>query len=513
MKAFKLEEATIHTDQIRDLELQRVSFSQLEKRLPNFSALRRLSIRKSRLQQLPHVLFNCSKLTTLILDDNYFRELPEAIGQLPHLHTLSISKNQLQYLPNALRTCITLRQLQVSGNLLEQWPDILARLPWLSTLDLSYNRISSLPGVLPDFPTLRRLDLSGNGLSSLPEKVHFPGLETLILRNNHLEIIPATWLVSPNLKHLDISGNPVKTLPELPRSLKSLNIAHCLTETFPEALFQLEPPIVAPHLSAQLQRQLNTFLKACRKMDISTVNRKALFQAYCEEETVLERFSRQELAQFLAIPLVNLQQLLISRLVTEGQFPESGMKVALLGKAEGYPGDWRAKIAKAAGINWAPISEAEWLVIGKSPYPLHLISAPETRFASLSAWWNKVFFESKQSAWTEARIAQLRRLLLSPDSGNFSLAVRLMQADGLPPILRDEGMFAWWTAVEPQAKKAIREQLARVLDPESCKILQLPWHARRRNSKDFIPWMCEKLENTPFNATVLRALLENDKSV
>jgi len=508
MKTFDLEEAAAHAHQIQDLELCRVGYTKLEKGLSNLPGLRRLSIQKSRLQKLPPSLFCCTKLTTLILDENKICELPEALARLQHLHTLSISNNELQAISEVLGCCATLRRLQLSGNKLKQWPAVLARLPWLSTLSLSFNHITSLPDTLPAFATLRHLDLSNNQLSSLPRAVHFPQLETLILRNNHLKHIPDSWLASTHLLHLDISENPIEVIPKLPKCLKYLKIAPIPLKSFPEALLQVDGPLEVPQLPAKLQQQLNAFLKVCQKVVVPLVHRKVLFDAYCGDEDGLNALSRQDWLQYLAIPLPGIQALLIRRLVVKHNFPDAGMGVALLGKKDGYPTDWQSKIAGASGTYWVDAGQADWLVIGKSPYRKMPAITPQTRFTTLSGWWSELFCRQEEVAWSFDQKEQLRRLLRSPHAGNQALATHLIQAGGLPVDLRNDAMFAWWTATSPNAKRAIYQQLARSLDPESAVILKLPWHARLRLVTDFVPWMFAMLENSPFCAETLLALLK-----
>lgn len=504
MKAYHLEEAVAHAGLVEELELSRVSYSALERTLPRLPALRRLTLRKSKLERLPAALFSCTALSWLALEQVRLKQLPEAIGQLQQLHTLSLVKNQLETLPASLADCINLRILRLSNNQLGHWPELTARLPWLAELDLAHNGITALPEVLPSCKALRLLDLRGNGLTALPEAAPFPALETLLLGGNQLTEIPISWLQLPRLRRLDLSGNPIHRLPPLPAGLRWINLRHCAPEGIPEAFLGMENLQGAPGIPAALEKKLRDFLAFALRSALPDTWRSPFFQAFCGETSAIAGFSPRELLPFLGAARGNFRELLHRQIKSE-KYPPRGSTVAVVGKAEGLYGDWRKMLSEASDIRWVSPEAAEWLALGRAPFHIPASLRADVRVADLGAWWYSLQSETRASP---PNPEPLRRLLLSADAGNLALAARLMQASTIPDELCTEVLYAWLTAPDPDVRRLFRQQLERSLAPEQKKVLRLPWNAQLRQHSNFKPWAIKVLENTVFSGPRLLELWE-----
>lgn len=507
MKAYHLEEAVAHAGQVVELDLIRPTYSAMEQVLPRLSVLRRLSLRKGKLERLPAALFSCSALSFLALEQVRLKHLPEAIGQLQQLHTLSLVKNQLEKLPASLANCINLRHLRLSGNQLGHWPELTSRLPWLSELDLSHNGICSLPEILPRCNALRHLDLSGNGMTSLPEAPPFPALETLLLGDNQLAEIPISWLQLPRLRRLDLSGNPIRQLPQLPAGLRWINLRHCAPAGLPEALLGMEMLEGAPGLPAEMQKKIRDFLAFSRRAALPEACKIAFFRAFCGEPSSIDGFSPRELLGFLDAARGAFRLVLLRQMMGKS-FPPHGAKVAIIGKVEGLPPDWRDRLSATAGIRWVLPEDAEWLLPGNPPFKIPELLRAEVQVADFAGWWHSLH---ATTAISPPNPELLRRLLLSADTGNLALAARLMQAGGLPGVLLTEVLFAWMTAPTPSIRQLLRRQLERSLSPEQRQILQKPWNAQLRHHSNFSHWAEKVLENSVFNVSRLLQLLEQQE--
>jgi hypothetical protein len=114
-------------------------------------------------------LWLCTRLETLILDNNLLTLLPPAVSRLRRLRCLSVARNRLRCVPPAVAT-----------------------LPLLTTLDVSHNRIESIESI-GGTGCIASIDADGNGdsggngsgnVSMLPSLASAASLRYLYLKGN-----------------------------------------------------------------------------------------------------------------------------------------------------------------------------------------------------------------------------------------------------------------------------------------------------------------------------------------
>ena len=115
----------------------------------------------------PSVVKAACEVTTLIelTLTGGLKTLPEDIAQLVDLRRLTLARNALVELPAAIGCMTKLTHLDCSQNKLRRVPEDICALPALEELDLEDNQLVELPAALADLPDLR-LNVRGNKLAT-----------------------------------------------------------------------------------------------------------------------------------------------------------------------------------------------------------------------------------------------------------------------------------------------------------------------------------------------------------
>ncbi|XP_027336638.1 disease resistance-like protein DSC1 [Abrus precatorius] len=137
--------------------------------------------------------------------------LDSTIGRLSKLEKLNLEGLQLKNLPNELCCLISLHELRISkcGSVInkEMLHDLCDRLRLLNVLHLKEcDKLFELPDNISELTFLHKVSLDGSSIERLPESIkHLPRLEILSLQN----------------------CRKLQFLPELPPLIKTLNVGNC----------------------------------------------------------------------------------------------------------------------------------------------------------------------------------------------------------------------------------------------------------------------------------------------
>ncbi|WVY98928.1 hypothetical protein V8G54_031079 [Vigna mungo] len=186
-------------------------------------------------------LQNMSSLTVLHLSNNNFDSVPSWLAMLKGLAVLDLEGNNLSHIQGSLASilgnCCHLQELYMSGNKIQG--DALGdSIPSgcisydLERLYMSYNELDRFPEWLKQFVNLQYLDLSENHINgSIPRTIgQLKKLVSLYLQSNKLSRnIPYSLVQLQNLQNLDINQNHLEGFIadiRLPKSLLYLNLTN-----------------------------------------------------------------------------------------------------------------------------------------------------------------------------------------------------------------------------------------------------------------------------------------------
>lgn len=216
---------------------------ELLKLIAEKTALRKLSLSKQSISELPPELFELTTLTELDLSDNNLTSLPAGIGNLVNLEVLNISRNKTTGLPKEIGNLKQLVELNADNNDLTSLPMQIGELTNLLTLRLSGNQLESLPKEIGNLENLEIITLTADKLRSLPPEIgDLNKLRILECYGNLLTELPKEIGKLTALNILYLSGNPLLSLPveiSLLRNLKILHLKHNKLRKLPEEIVEL----------------------------------------------------------------------------------------------------------------------------------------------------------------------------------------------------------------------------------------------------------------------------------
>jgi Leucine-rich repeat (LRR) protein len=142
------------------------------------------------------------------LDTSYvFRSLTEAAKDPSRVFKLSIRNTRLDSIPPVVFQMTNLRYLDLSRNRIDTISPEIGQLRQLTYLNLSNNLLKELPAAIGDLSELTYLGLSRNRLVRLPATIgDLSSLEVLELWDNELEDVPDEISRLQNLKLLELRG-------------------------------------------------------------------------------------------------------------------------------------------------------------------------------------------------------------------------------------------------------------------------------------------------------------------
>ena len=186
-----------------------------------------LNLAKNMLTDLP-VVKALKSLHTIILDDNPFTGIPETILKLRKLRRLSIKRCRLQSLPESIFSYPGLEELRIDGNHFASLPCDLVRMTSLKELSMDDNPFRDplmsitregkdyTMAYLRFFYTAREfgvLDLREMDFIAMPFESDVKRVNEIILCKNRFQSSPELLLQAEVLAKLDLSENFIEKIP------------------------------------------------------------------------------------------------------------------------------------------------------------------------------------------------------------------------------------------------------------------------------------------------------------
>jgi len=244
MKAYNLQTALAHREEVTELHLHNCRLDQLPPVVFGMPRLQKLEVSVNMIREIPHQIGQLKNLRSLSLSFNQITELPPRLFELRQLTELNLSNNQIRVLPPAIGRLENLQRLRLAGNALEGLPPEIGQLSQLTHLDLQQNQIKRLPLQLAKLVKLRQLQAGHNCIGRLPQALfQLTALDLLDLSNNRLRTLPPGIGQLQVLTELNLSNNRLEALPEsiaqLP-VLRRLLLGKNKIATIPASLCRLQ---------------------------------------------------------------------------------------------------------------------------------------------------------------------------------------------------------------------------------------------------------------------------------
>ncbi|UYR14864.1 T3SS leucine-rich repeat effector RipAC/PopC [Ralstonia pseudosolanacearum] len=206
------------------------------------SALQRLTIEDSPLEQLPAGFADLDQLASLSLSNTKLERLPKSLGQVEELtliggrihalpsasgmsslQKLTVDNSSLAKLPADFGALGNLAHVSLSNTKLRDLPASIGNLFTLKTLSLQDNpKLGSLPASFGQLSGLQELTLNGNRIHELPSMGGASSLQTLTVDDTALAGLPADFGALRNLAHLSLSNTQLRELPANTGNLHAL---------------------------------------------------------------------------------------------------------------------------------------------------------------------------------------------------------------------------------------------------------------------------------------------------
>jgi Leucine-rich repeat (LRR) protein len=230
---------------LKRLNLRRNKVEKLPARFRELQNLEWLNLGSNGLGQVPPELQYLSRLKFLHVGNNGFSVIPDFLSGLSHLEYLALHKNMKVRSLDGLAGLVTLRHLNLHYLNLRRLPSFVYTLKRLITLTvwniseirddlagLKELRFFSncgcsawrrLPEVLVNLTSLRMMRLFQNNLEELPEEFgNLEHLEQVSLYQNRLHRLPKSFVRLVKLKKLNLGWNQFKFVPGCLRHCVSL---------------------------------------------------------------------------------------------------------------------------------------------------------------------------------------------------------------------------------------------------------------------------------------------------
>ena len=486
--------------QLRQLHLEQNKLSRIPTEVFQLKQLRILNLSDNQIVRVPKALGKLEQLDHLILDNNRIRVLPDAFGTMTALNQLQLSNNRLSSLPVSIQDCLVLRKLNLSKNKFQSFPAFLTQLPWLSELDLSTNKLKALPTQAGVFRQLSQLVLNQNRLSTFSwTAAQLPKLRTLQLdqnqltdlptlpssllflhaRANQFTAIPNTVLGMPDLKDLFLEKNKIDQLPEdfkqLQKSLIRFGMAGNPVRSSVEVLLGLrELKEINGLLRAAQRRDLLLAQQTARTLHLPTNLSESFYKLLRSDLSVLSDLGANGILLALNHPVgkvvAKVRQFVQKQygLTSKGHRLKKGSIVAILGRTFFNIVELEKRLS-ALGIKLLPDYQPDlcthlllgFPILKQEIPPAKQVILNERQFVlRLDQLEKKTLLKEK----SVTKIKRLRQLLTSPDTTNIQLGFRMIKGNGLPPVLWNELLVAYYLcerdpALQLQLKSFIRLRL------------------------------------------------------
>ena len=120
----------------------------------------KLSLKKSKLSQIPKEVYQFKNLNSLNLSRNNLKEFPIEITQLKYLQQLDISSNKITTLPKEIGLLVNIKMLYLDRNKINKIPAEIKHLKELKFIGLWGNDIITLPHEISELSnSLEEIDM------------------------------------------------------------------------------------------------------------------------------------------------------------------------------------------------------------------------------------------------------------------------------------------------------------------------------------------------------------------
>lgn len=214
-----------------------------------------LKLRKLKIIQLPHEVWELTHLQSLELESLGLESLPDDIGRLTQLANFTAYNNKLNNFPCGFRKLTELRKLGLSVNQFTVFPEEILSLIRLKELRLTGNKLDKLPSGIDALQELEDFRVKSNKLQTLPPEIgKLAALVKLNLRRNRITSLPKEIGELQKLESIDLRNNPIVELPVelgLCGNLKQLMLSDSANFHFPPSdVIELETDAILRYLRA-----------------------------------------------------------------------------------------------------------------------------------------------------------------------------------------------------------------------------------------------------------------------
>lgn len=163
----------------KDFQNEKI-YTSLKDAIKNPKEVKRLHLKKKRLESFPEEIFIMTNLKELILSKNRIKSIPDQIDELVNLEVLDCSNNKIERISDAIGNLENLSHLILNRNYISYLPASISNLKKIEYIDLWSNIVVELPAELIKLKDiLKELDLRVNYMSEIHQ-------------NNIKELLPKT---------------------------------------------------------------------------------------------------------------------------------------------------------------------------------------------------------------------------------------------------------------------------------------------------------------------------------
>ncbi|MDX1665786.1 MAG: leucine-rich repeat domain-containing protein [Saprospiraceae bacterium] len=503
------------------LDLRHNRLKKLPRSLFDLNEINEVDLSRNRLSSLREDLANWRDLYRLDISYNRLKKLPEGIGRCEKLHSLDASYNRLSHLPESIGSCTMLRRLNAEKNRIERLPTGLSALQWLSTLNLSRNKIGRLPPGCLVIPRLEKLDLSKNALKIIPahaiessrlkemdlshnriERIEAlaKSLQKLDLSHNRLSRMAAAFTGLDQLVDLQLAYNEIGRIDLKPGSLVRLQKLELQGNPLSDSEEELLPLTELRKLSGLPRRkELLRFLAAVRRTESGIRDRRQLYRLFTGESQDAPGWPILFEALNLKLREVQLQALEWCvekrRIDPFAHPPVEGSRLTILGNSSFSMTELGERLqSRSIEFDRRLTSETTHILLNPCPGPCPEEGILEERVILTEREASRLLgFIRLEGDIDDRKLEKLRKLLLHPREENVMLALRIMEASGPPPSLKNEILVAWKLADDPRLRRRLRRLLDFVCTPRDQKALRLPLSLRGHLTEEQLANHIEKI--------------------
>nr|GMD08474.1 putative disease resistance protein RGA3 [Ipomoea batatas] len=230
-----------------DLSPEQLTANILPEGIGNLHKLRKIDLRRSKVEELPDSICSLGNLETLDLKRcECLSRLPEGIGNLCKLRGIDLSLSKVEELPDSICSLDNLNYLNLERcECLSRLPKGIGNLHKLREINLCNSKVEELPDSICSLDNLEYLYLQGcECLSRLPEGIgNLHKLRLIYLSWSKVEELPDSICSLDNLEYLNLER--CECLSRLPEGignlhkLRKIDLSRSKVEELPDSIWSL----------------------------------------------------------------------------------------------------------------------------------------------------------------------------------------------------------------------------------------------------------------------------------